>query len=333
MSSFEATNTKSSMIDLNEHSSLHLVQSLPIWQENEKLESIASAGESNMNLVLRVKTNLRSVILKQSKPFVRKFPQIPAPIDRIEIELCYYQLIEDDEILSSFSPRPLNYNAEHHILLIEDLGNGTDFSAMYGQDYTWDSSDFNALSQYLNALHELQVSNFPDNLEMKKLNHEHLFQFPFEEENGFDLDSIQPGLQGLSLAYKRDLDLKSALEALGKRYLSQGTILLHGDFHPSSWLKTENGVKFIDTEFAFMGDCEFDLGVLFAHFDLAQQDTSCQSNFLKLYRHSYSEKLVDAYRGMEIMRRLIGIAQLPLSLTLEEKKSLLEKARLLILSQ
>ena len=321
------------MIDLNDQSSLNLLHSLPLWKENEELASVESAGESNMNLVLRVKTNLRSVILKQSKPFVRKFPQIPAPIDRIEIERCYYQLIEDDEVLSNYSPKAIIYNAEHHILLIEDLGNGTDFTAMYSLDYTWRKSDFQSISKYLNALHELQVSNFPDNLEMKKLNHEHLFNFPFMEENGFDLDTVQPGLQEISLTYKRDSELKSALELLGKRYLSIGTTLLHGDFYPASWLKTDKGVKIIDTEFAYMGDSEFDLGVLFAHFDLGKMELSYKAEFLELYQHTYSEDLVNSYRGMEIMRRLIGIAQLPLSLTLEDKKSLLEKARTLILSQ
>ncbi|REG92858.1 phosphotransferase [Algoriphagus antarcticus] len=321
------------MIDLKEQSSLHTLHSLPLWKENEKLLSAAPAGESNMNLVLRIKTNLRSVILKQSKPFVRKFPQIPAPIDRIEIELCYYQLIEDDEVLSGYSPKVILYNAEHHILLIEDLGDGMDFNDIYAQGYTWKTKDFHSISKYLNALHELEVSNFPDNLEMRKLNHEHLFHFPFMEENGFDLDTIQPGLQVISLKYKKDTELKSALETLGKRYLSHGTTLLHGDFYPASWLKTENGVKIIDTEFAYMGDSEFDLGVLFAHFDLARMDASFQEDFLKSYEHSYAENLVNAYRGMEIMRRLIGIAQLPLSLSLDEKKKLLEKARTFILSQ
>ncbi|WP_339706496.1 phosphotransferase [Algoriphagus aquimarinus] len=321
------------MIDLNEHSSLEMLHSLPLWGKDEKLLSVESAGESNMNLVLRVNTNIRSVILKQSKPYVRKFPQISAPVDRIEIELCYYQLIEDDDILSGYSPKVIHYNAEHHILLIEDLGNGINFNNIYEKDYKWEDSDFYSISRYLNALHSLEVSNFPDNMEMKKLNHEHLFRFPFLEENGFDLDTVQPGLQKISSKYKTDIDLKHALELLGKRYLALGTTLLHGDFYPASWLKTENGIKIIDTEFAYMGDSEYDLGVLFAHFDLARMDESYQKTFLQLYQHSYAEDLVNAYRGMEIMRRLIGIAQLPLSLSLAEKKSLMEKARNFILPQ
>lgn len=321
------------MIDLSEHSSLDTLNSLPFWREDERVLSMEPAGESNMNLVLRVKTSLRPIILKQSKPFVRKFPHIPAPIERIEIELCYYQLIEDDDILSSYSPKVILYDEEHHILLMEDLGNGTDFTDIYAHDYKWNPKDFQSIIRYLNALHKLEVSNFPPNQEMKRLNHEHLFHFPFMKENGFDLDTIQPGLQEKSLKYKTNPELKTALALLGKRYLSHGTTLLHGDFYPASWLKTEDGVKIIDTEFSYMGECEFDLGVLFAHFDMAKMDSSYRDNFLQQYKYSYSESLVNAYQGMEIMRRLIGIAQLPVSLSLEEKELLLEKASKLILSQ
>jgi 5-methylthioribose kinase len=42
-------------------------------------------------------------------------------------------------------------------------------------------------------LHQVQVSDFPDTTGMHTLNHEHIFEFPFLEENGFDLDQIQPG--------------------------------------------------------------------------------------------------------------------------------------------
>ena len=321
------------MINLTEHSSIATLQSLPLWLEGETVISSQSAGASNMNLVLRIQTNSRSIILKQSKSYVRKFPQIPAPIERIEIEQSYYQLIEDDEVLSRYSPKVLGFNAENNILLIEDLGDGIDFNFIYGENFSWEESDFSSLSHYLNALHELEVSNFPDNQEMKKLNHEHLFQFPFLEENGLDLDMIQPGLQEISMKYKTDTKLKTALDLLGKRYLCHGTTLLHGDFYPAAWLKTKDGVKIIDTEFAFMGDSEFDLGVIFAHLDIAGMDSSYHEKFLEQYKHSYRESLVNAFRGMEIMRRIIGIAQLPLSLSLEKKKSLLEKGRKFVLAQ
>ena len=68
------------MINLSENSTIEEFQSLLFWDEGERVIRIESAGERNMNLVLRIHTSERTVILKQSKPYVRKYPQIPAPI-------------------------------------------------------------------------------------------------------------------------------------------------------------------------------------------------------------------------------------------------------------
>jgi 5-methylthioribose kinase len=319
------------MLELEENSGLEVLQDLPFWEKGELLISSKSAGEGNMNLVLRVKTNLRSVILKQSKPYVRKYPQIPAPINRIIIERTYYFLIGSDPVLKSFSPKVLAFYPESHLLITEDLGTGSDFSFLYQGKATLDHETLSDLAEYLNALHGLKIEEFPDNSAMKILNHEHIFNFPFEEENGFDLNSIQPGLQEISLIFKRDRELKKALNKLGERYLSDGNTLLQGDFYPGSWLKMEDGLKIIDPEFGFMGDKEFDLGVLFAHFDMSQQHERLKEEFLKKYNHSFSSALINQYQGVEILRRLIGIAQLPVDLTLQEKRTLLEKARQLVL--
>lgn len=321
------------IFELEESTSPEDLQKLPFWEKGEILISSEPAGEGNMNLVLRVQTNLRSVILKQSKPFVRKYPQIAAPINRIEIEETYYSMIATDPVLKGFSPKVLAYYPESHLLITEDLGTGSDFSFLYQGKATLDHETLSDLAAYLNALHGLKIEEFADNSAMKTLNHEHIFNFPFEEENGFDLDSIQPGLQEISLIFKRDRKLKEALIKLGERYLSDGNTLLQGDFYPGSWLKVEDGLKIIDPEFGFMGDKEFDVGVLFAHFDLSQQPESHKEEFLKKYNHSFFSSLLNQYRGVEILRRLIGIAQLPVKLTLPEKKILLEKARQLVLAQ
>jgi 5-methylthioribose kinase len=37
---------------------------------------------------------------------------------------------------------------------------------------------------------------------MRKLNYEHIFEYPFREENGFDLDTVQEGLQAVAM-YKK----------------------------------------------------------------------------------------------------------------------------------
>jgi 5-methylthioribose kinase len=46
------------------------------------------------------------------------------------------------------------------------------------------------------------------NTELRTLNYEHIFEYPFKEENGFNLDDIQDGLQELALPYKKRCRIK-----------------------------------------------------------------------------------------------------------------------------
>lgn len=305
---------------------------LDFWDPEESIISIAPAGESNMNVVLRVKTNQRSVIIKQSKPYVRKFPQIPAPIERIDVEFNFYYLINSNQVLAKFSPEILKYCIIDHTLITQDLGDEGDFSGLYSRTKELTSDQLMDLVVYLDTLHRLPISTFAENMEMRKLNHEHVFHFPFMEENGFDLNTIQDGLQELSLDWKKNSILKQEIEKLGNRYLSSGNSLLHGDFYPGSWISSSGKIKVIDPEFSFLGDAEFDLGVFLAHGDFCGMTESFENAIELNYYKSYDARLANQYRGVEILRRLIGIAQLPLNLSLKKKKELMEKARKLILS-
>lgn len=319
------------MTDLNEKVGVEQLQNLPFWNKGEIVISSEPAGESNMNLVLRIKTNQRNLILKQSKPYVRKYPQIPAPIDRIAVEQAFFNLLEKNTELSDQVPKILHFDREEHILITADLGISSDFTWIYSGEKSLQVDEIKQLTAFLNRLHDLHVDEFPENLEMRKLNHEHIFRFPFLEENGFDLDQIQVGLQEISLTYKRDQVLKSKLEYLGNRYLSPRTTLLHGDYYPGSWLDTSTGIKIIDPEFGFLGDREFDLSVFLAHLDMGQQAEALKKTVLASYTHPFNQLLVNQYRGVEILRRLIGIAQLPVNLTLAQKVDLMKTAKTLIL--
>lgn len=285
-----------------------------------------------MNLVLRIRTNQGSYILKQSKPYVRKYPQIPAPISRVEIEYQFLKQLTSNSRLASLSPKVLLYDAPNHLMLLEDLGKGSDFLSLYGGHRQLQSNEIKHLVDYLLHLHQLKITNFPETGAMRTLNHEHLFNFPFLEENGVDLDTIQPGLQEVSLSYKTDSQLKKGIQALGNRYLVDGKVLMHGDYYPGSWLQVSSGIKIIDPEFGGLGDAEFDLGVFLAHLDLSEQAEQLSKQVQKQYNLSVDWSLVQQYRGVEILRRLIGIAQLPVSLSLDAKKSLLARARTYLLS-
>ena len=320
------------MIDIQQNSPIELLQKLGFWQSGEKISQISVPGESNMNLVLRIQTNQGSYILKQSKSYVRKYPQIPAPISRIEIEYRFLELLSTDPYLASLSPKVLHYDSTDHLMLLEDLGEGSDYLSIYGGLRQLQPDELIRLVQYLMHLHQLQIADFPNTDGMRTLNHEHIFEFPFLEENGFNLNDIQSGLQEVSIPFKRDAVLKAKIHSLGQRYLKTGQILIHGDFYPGSWLEVSSGIKIIDPEFGGLGDPEFDLGVFLAHLDLAQQDEQLSKLVRETYTLPLEWSLVQQYRGVELLRRLIGIAQWPVSFSLNEKNSLLALARTYLLS-
>jgi len=300
------------------------------WIEStETVLELEKPGEGNMNLVLRVKTNQRSFIIKQARLWVEKFPQIPAPVERVGVEARFLLTLAANPIFSSFNPKFLGYDENSFIIAMEDLGKGADYSFLYQENNQLTSEEIQAIAHYLTALHQLKPpSDFPENKAMRLLNHEHIFNFPFSMDNGFDLDEVQKGLQAIALPYKKDTELKSIIESTGAIYLAQGKHLLHGDSYPGSWLKTEEGLKVIDPEFGFVGPAEFDVGVLIAHLIMAQQPKEIVQLFLSTYKQptDFNLSLLARFTGVEILRRLIGIAQLPLSLTLMQKKALLDRA-------
>jgi 5-methylthioribose kinase len=174
--------------------------------------------------------------------------------------------------------------------------------------------------------------NFPDNTELKKLNHTHIFYYPYLEENGFSLDTIQPGLQQVSMKYKTSNLLKEHMKTLGDIYLQKGNTLIHGDYYPGSWLKTETGIKIIDPEFSHYGHAEFDLGVMIAHMKMGHFNSETINKVIRQYEfpQGFSKALFLRFCGVEIMRRIIGLAQLPLDLELAEKSDVLDFAERLI---
>ncbi len=300
---------------------------------NDEILAIEKPGEGNMNLVLRLVTNQRSIILKQSRDFVQKYPSIEAPIERILVEAAFYTRIENDNFIGEKMPKLLSFHPEHYLLVLEDLGSNADFTSIYSLNSKLTEIKILNLVNYLNKLHSLDIQEYPPNEALKKLNHFHIFNFPFDLENKFDLDKIQSGLQEIAFIYKTDEDLKNRIELVGNIYLETDKTLLHGDFYPGSWLNTKAGIKIIDPEFGYLGRPEFDLGVFIAHLVMARKTqfiSTLTNNYLK--NNTFDTGLMCAFAGVEIMRRLLGVAQLPLSLSLLEKTTLLQDAKRLVYS-
>ncbi|WP_209402245.1 phosphotransferase [Pseudozobellia sp. WGM2] len=298
----------------------------------EKIESVEQPGEGNMNVVVRVKTNERSFILKQSRPYVQKFQQISAPLNRIAVEKNFYQVVRENAV-SAHMPKVIGYDSVENLLLLEDLGHCEDMTLIYNNK-TIAAAHLDRLVFILGLIHRTEVNtNFPENLQMRFLNHKHIFVLPFSEDSDMNLDEIQEGLQELSMAFKSSKTIKSVVDQIGEKYLSPGSTLIHGDYYPGSWMTEADNLYIIDPEFGFPGFPEFDLGVMAAHIIMATGKKSYLNRIHSIYQGEADKKLMGQVAGIEIARRIIGLAQLPMERTLKEKAKLLKKARKLILAQ
>lgn len=322
------------MIYIEPNISIHKLQEYLISKKwlspNEQIQTIEKPGEGNMNVVLRIMTNERSFIAKQSRPFVQKYQQIKAPIDRITVENQFYEIVQN-KTLDTHMPKILGYDHTSYVLLLEDLGHCEDMTAIY-QKRRISSSQLEKLTSIASAIHQSKVPNdFPDNLEMRKLNHQHIFVLPFLENNGFQLDDLQKGLQQLSIPYKSNEAINKVVHEIGEKYLAKGNTLLHGDYYPGSWMTETNHLYVIDPEFGFAGFAEFDLGVMAAHCIMATHSIDCLNTIYTTYTGKVDKRLMTQVAGIEIMRRLIGLAQLPLERSIKEKEDLLQMAYKMIL--
>jgi 5-methylthioribose kinase len=298
--------------------------------------AVASAGNGNMNLTLRVTPVAgRSFILKQGRPWVEKYRQISAPVERTLVEAAFYAAVAIDPSVAGRMPAVLYLDRGNHVLVLEDVGDAGDFTSIYGDAAISDVA-VGALLEWLERLAAVPIQadarTILANRAMRALNHEHMFHVPLIKANGLDLDGITPGLGREARRLSADRVYCDAVAVLGRRYLADGQTLVHGDYFPGSWLKDGDGVRIIDPEFGFRGEPEFDCGILAAHLTIANcGPAAIERVTVSAARRRLDIGLVAAYAGVEIMRRLIGVAQLPLTYGLDRKRWLLERSRRLVL--
>jgi 5-methylthioribose kinase len=267
-----------------------------------------------MNCTLRVITSQRRFIVKQARPWVERYDHLAAPWDRMLAEQRFYARVAAIPEVAGRMPRVLGSDPAARVLVLEDIPGARDLTGIYRGERLA-AEDLPALAHYLCALHRGTVGTRDAafaNRAMRALNHAHLFVVPLDAANGVDLDRVEPGLAGAARRLCEDPTYCAAVAALGERYLADGDCLVHGDYFPGSWLRNAERLWVIDPEFCFFGDPEGDLGCAVAHLALGACTWTHARSFLALYQAPYDLALVARYAAVEVMRRLIGVAQLPI---------------------
>jgi len=299
---------------------------------DETVLGCGRAGEGNMNLTLRVRTDRRTLIVKQARPWVEKYDHIAAPWERGESERRFYERVATIPDVAAHMPRLLGADPASRVLLLEDLAGAHDLTGLYAGGRL-EVEEADRLALVLRALHDATTGDPPQpsfNRAMRELNHVHCFVVPLDPGNGLPLDRFEPGLAAAGAALASDAALRAVVREMGERYLGAGGPLVHGDWFPGSWLRTAAGIRVIDPEFCFQGEREIDVGGAMAHLALARQAPSTARRFLDAYESGAEpcdHAAVARYAAIEIVRRLIGVAQLPIVPTRGWRAALLTRAR------
>ncbi|WP_233268663.1 hypothetical protein [Cellulophaga sp. L1A9] len=129
------------------------LQSKEWLYDDETILSAEKPGDGNMNFTLRITTNRRSFIIKQSREYVEKYPQVAAPSERVLLEAEFYNLAGTVPQLKLMMPNLIGLDQENSIMLMDDLGKGLDYSYLYEEGNVISEADLLTVIYFIAKLH------------------------------------------------------------------------------------------------------------------------------------------------------------------------------------
>jgi 5-methylthioribose kinase len=282
---------------------------------------VEPAGDGNINWVRRVRGDARSVVVKQARPALERFPEYEAPTERIVCEARYYETVRAIDT-GAVCPAVLHFDAASRVLVLEDLGDAMRLDAALASGR--DASDAaGRIARFLGAVHAATsedaslATRFPND-GMRRLHGDHIFDLPFRP-NEFPL---APAVRVRAEAIWRDGRLAAIGRDLCECYLAPTGALVHADVQAGNVLLAARGAVLLDAEIAHAGDAAFDVGTLFAHCWLpavARGAASAAAPAIEAAWVGYANANPNAdpalreralrYAAIEMLRRTLGAAR------------------------
>lgn len=242
-------------------------------------------ADGNVNLVFRVSSPAgRSIIVKQSLPWARKYPDFKLPLDRA---------VREHGILQSyvahcpeFVPEVYHFDAGMFVCILQDLRPHVILRAglQAQQQYPLLArhlGEFLARSLFFSsdlalpsAEKKARVPEFINPV-LVKAQEDVCFTQPLQQHAH---NHCHPDLAATADALRRDEALYAAVLRMKRLYMTSAEALLHGDLHTGSMLVTATDTRIFDPEFGFYGPMAYDLGCLIAHLYIGHV---CQPVFAK----------------------------------------------------
>ena len=286
--------------------------------------AVIGVGDGNINFVRRIRIGAdRSLVVKQARAALERFPEYEVSTERIEFERRYGQVVRERAgDVADLLPQILHYDAAAKVLVMEDVGPGPRLDAELDEGRIPHDA-LRILGEYLGRVHAATADHAHElagefrNDEMRALHGEHIFTLPYAP-NDFPISAELRAEAEKQLSRE---GVRERIRALRIHYYEERRALVHADVQPGNVVLQRGRPRLLDAEIAHVGDPMFDLGTALAHLELRRPTAIDPGGIergvqalLEGYRSRAAEYL-DADRArqfaaVELMRRSIGAARL-----------------------
>jgi 5-methylthioribose kinase len=240
-----------------------------VWQ-------CSDLADGNLNLVFRVCNKAgQSVIVKQSLPWARKYPDFALPLSRAKLEQDLLQSYLD--YCPDYVPKVYHYDDDMYVCVMEDLKEHCILrtALLQGHQFAHLAShlgEFLARSLFFSsdfaldsASKKARVTQFTNPVLVKAQEDVCFTQPLINHPNNHCHEELMP----LALSLRADASLHAQMLRCKWLYMTRAEALLHGDLHTGSIMVTDNDTRIIDPEFGFYGPMAYDIGCLLANLYIA----------------------------------------------------------------
>ena len=234
---------------------------------------VSEIGDGNLNFVYIIKSNKKSLILKQAVPFLRCVGE-EYPLSRVRMTFEIEALKIEKEICPSFVPEiyfdsidmslVVMQNLDSHKILRGEMINRKIFPLLsehistFLADTLFFTTDF-----YLGSAKKKENVEKFINIELCKITEDFIFTHPYEEN---ETNDYNPKLDmSVVKQFREDSSIKRAVAKMRYKFMTDAQALLHGDLHTGSIMLNKKETFVIDPEFAFYGPIGFDVGIYLAN--------------------------------------------------------------------
>jgi 5-methylthioribose kinase len=235
-------------------------------------------GDGNLNAVYIVRGETGNLIVKQALPYLRLVGDAwPLPLERSYFE--YLALTEEAAHAGNLVPKIYHFDKAMAAIVMEYLSPHIILRKGFIRGIVYpkladDLAEFTAQTLFKTsdlylpaAIKKARMQIFCANTELCKITEDLVFTDPYRQAKLNRWTS--PELDETAAGFRRDTDLKMAVQRLKFKFLSSAEALIHGDLHSGSVMVTPGETRIIDPEFAFYGPMGFDVGAIIGNLLLA----------------------------------------------------------------